>query len=128
MTFDTNSHHFTFSKSIEKLTSHTPTPLDPLPPLDPHPLAEVCVQFWSLFRGHNHLVLSNSIRSTIKKSRKRSCNMTSGANCREEGVPNTIHQDSSQLSEKKTHFSLVLQVTELIARGTQCNVTNIRHT
>ena len=26
-----------------------------------HPLEEFCVQFWSLFDGHDHLVLSNSI-------------------------------------------------------------------
>ena len=35
--FATNSHHFTFSKSTEKLN------------------LTYCVQFWSLFHGHYHL-------------------------------------------------------------------------
>ena len=39
----------------------TPTPL-PIHLLNSHnPLAEFCVQFWSLFHGQDHLVLSNSI-------------------------------------------------------------------
>ena len=41
-----------------------PTPIQPHTPL--HPLAEFCVQFWSLFHGYDRLVLSNSIRQTIK--------------------------------------------------------------
>ena len=55
--------------------SHRPNqPLGSLPPLftpPHHPLAEFCVHFWSLFYGHNHLVLSNSIRHTNMKSRKK---------------------------------------------------------
>ena len=68
--FATNSHHFTFSNSIEKLNSHTPH--IPRPPITPtftlcpnHPLAEFCIQFWLLFHGHDHLVISNSIQSII---------------------------------------------------------------
>ena len=70
-------------------TTHSvPPPLDlhtwpPPPPLDPHlhhpsiprppsrtspnhhPVAEFCIQFWTLFHGQDHLVLSNSKRWTI---------------------------------------------------------------
>ena len=50
---------------LEKLG--TPTP--PLP--DQDPLAEFCVQFWSLFHEHDHLVLSKSIWSITRKLSSR---------------------------------------------------------
>ena len=45
-------------------TSLAPTPYHPqIPhPFTPSPLAEFCVEVQSLFNGHDHIVLSNSIK------------------------------------------------------------------
>ena len=52
------------------LTPPPPTPLTHLPLWPPPPWQEFCVQFWSLFHGQDHLVLSNSIRKTKYTSRQ----------------------------------------------------------
>ena len=47
---------YTFAENA--INCYPLTPTTPYPPDPHHPLAEFCVQFWSLFHGQDHLVLS----------------------------------------------------------------------